>query len=97
MDMFRRTPGMIATGREDFSVIGRGKPLVIVNDREIKNWEELEAIRSGVDVRSIGVDRDPSPAYTAKAVVRIKTTKRLKDELSVQLSNALNMTRKISE
>ena len=38
MDMFRRTPGMIATGREDFSVIGRGKPLVIVNDREIKNW-----------------------------------------------------------
>ena len=36
MDMFRRTPGMIATGREDFSVIGRGKPLVIVNDREIK-------------------------------------------------------------
>lgn len=96
MDMFRRTPGMIATGREDFSVIGRGKPLVIVNDREIKNWEELEAIRS-IDIRSIEVDRNPSPAYTAKAVVRIKTTKRLKDELSVQLSNALNMTRKISD
>ena len=63
MDMFRRTPGMIATGREDFSVIGRGKPLVIVNDREIKNWEELEAIRS-IDIRSIEVDRNPSPAYT---------------------------------
>ena len=51
---------MIATGREDFSVIGRGKPLVIVNDREIKNWEELEAIRS-IDIRSIEVDRNPSP------------------------------------
>lgn len=98
VDVLKRLPGLIVSKTDALTVIGRGAPLIVLNGREIKNKEELEAIRS-IDVESIRIDRYPSSAYSAsvKSVIYIKTILRVKDMFSLQASNTLTVKRKVSD
>lgn len=98
LDLLKRVPGLIVSKMDDLTVIGRGAPLVMVNGREIKNKEELEAIRS-IDIENIRVDRNPSSAHSAsvKSVIYIKTIRHFKDMFSLQANNTFSVKRKVSD
>lgn len=97
MEMLKRTPGIIPSGENSLRVPGRGEPLIIVDNQEIKNKDILQSIRSS-DVASVEIDRMPSSAYAAnvKAVIRIKTVQHLKDNLYLKIAHTLSANHKWS-
>lgn len=97
VDMLKRTPGVVVTGNDELTIIGYGSPAIYVNDREVKNKEELQVLRSS-DVRSIEIVRSPSARYGASmaSVIHIRTKDQLKDQLGVTVENYTNFNRKIS-
>lgn len=97
MDMLKRTPGLARKGENGIIVPGRGKPKIIVDGKEIKDRDILDVMSSN-DIESIEIDRFSSSAYSAsvKAVVHIKTIKRMKDNMYMQISNRLSANHKLS-
>ena len=99
VDMLKCTPGIITSGEKSFTVLGRREaPLIMVNNREIKDISELESLRS-VDVESIEIDKNPSSKYAAsiKSIIHIRTKKQLKDIISTQVANDLQIKRRVSD
>lgn len=97
IDLLRRTPGVMVTGDDGISVIGRGAPLIYLNDRRVRDKSELEGIRSG-DIKSVEVIRSPSARYDAStsSVLHIRTKSLLRDQLGASIDNATIIRRKIS-
>ncbi|PID89163.1 MAG: hypothetical protein CSB01_03440, partial [Bacteroidia bacterium] len=96
MDVFKRTPGLqVKDGA--LSVFGRGKPIVFINGREVRNAEEYESLQSD-DIATIEIDRNPSAKYSASgnSVVRITTKKITKDRLNLQVFNHSYFARKFT-
>ncbi|WP_320019741.1 outer membrane beta-barrel family protein [Labilibaculum manganireducens] len=96
-DALKRSPGIIVDNDNKISVLGKGAPIVFINNREVKNKAEIESFQSD-DIASIEIDRNPSAAYSAsgKAVVRIKTKKISKDQINLQVYNRNYFARKFS-
>lgn len=97
MDMLLSTPGL-KQGNSGVEVPGRGVPLFVVDDREIKQTDILNVLKSD-NVESIEIDRNPSSIYSAstKAVVRIKTIRGIQDHIFMKVNNLFSVKRKVSE
>lgn len=72
------------TGKDgDFTVFGRGKPVIYINNRLVRDNKELEQLSPG-DIKSIRVINSPDATYdaTVKAVIKITTEKPTGEGLS---------------
>lgn len=75
MDILKYVPGMVITN-EGINVFGKGTPLIYINDRQIRNSEELKRINSN-QVKDVEVIHNPGPEYPSdtRAVVKIRLLK----------------------
>ena len=73
IDLLCHIPGVLRNGN-DIEVIGRGKPLIYINGREMRNKNELDQL-SSEQIKEVEVVMTPGAKYdaTVKAVIRIKT------------------------
>ncbi|PKQ68166.1 hypothetical protein BZG01_05315 [Labilibaculum manganireducens] len=96
-DALKRSPGLVVDNNNNITVSGKGTPIVFINNREIQNKAEIEALQSD-DIMSIEIDRNPSAEYSASgnAVVRIKTRKITNDKINLQIYNQNYFARKNS-
>ena len=72
-DVLGQIPGVLRDG-ESIEVIGRGKPLIYINGRQMRNPSELDQLSSD-QIKDVDVIMTPGAKYdaTVKAVIRIKT------------------------
>lgn len=69
-----------------FEVVGKGKPIVYVNNRKLRDLSELEYLKSN-DILSVEVITSPGAEYDASvgSVIRIKTIKNKEDGLGISV------------
>ena len=72
-DVLQQLPMMSSSG---ISVLGRGTPLVYINNKLMHGWSELERIPSDM-IKEIKIDMNPGAKYgsTVRAVLFITTVK----------------------
>ena len=82
-DVLRHIPGLVQRDNE-YEVFGKGKPLIYINGREMRNPKELEQLKS-TDIRHIELIVNPGAKYdaTVDAVVKIQTVRKAGDGFSV--------------
>ena len=81
-DVLKRLPAI--TGDDgDFSIFGKGKAKIYVNNRELRDPSELDLIASS-DIREVEIIHNPGAGYDAsvKAIIRIHTIKKVGDGFS---------------
>lgn len=84
-DVLKRLPAI--TGDDgDFSIFGKGKAKIYINNRELRDESELDLI-SSADIKEVEIVQNPGAAYDAsvKAVIRIHTVRKMGDGLSFDL------------
>lgn len=81
-DVLENVPGMIR-GQDGLEVLGKGKPVVYINGRLMRDAAELDRLLSN-EILSVEVINNPGAQYDASvtAVVRIKTVKHQGDGFS---------------
>jgi len=94
-DALKRCPGIKIDSENNLSVIGKGSPIIYLDDHEVQDQSELDNLQSD-DILSIEIDRNPSAQYSAEgnAVVRIKTRTLTSDQVNMQWYNRLRVGRK---
>lgn len=81
-DVLKRLPAI--TGDDgDFSVFGKGKAKIYINNRELRDPSELDMIASS-DIREVEIMHNPGARYDAsiKAIIRIYTVRKVGDGFS---------------
>lgn len=84
----------LVSGQEDnYTVFGKGTPLIYINGRQVKNTNELRQL-SSENIKSVDVITNPGAQYSsdAQAVIRINTKLPQGEGLSVNLYNALRVS-----
>ena len=78
-DVLKKLPGVISKDGE-YEIIGKGAPIIYINNRLIRDNSELEQL-SSKEIKSVDVVQNPGARYdaTVKAVIRIQTIKRAGD------------------
>lgn len=96
-DMLPMIPGFVNKG-SGIEVSGNGKPVFILDGREIRNESELATI-SADNIKSIRIDKTPDAQYAGlvNATVQIFSKKNLNDYLFLQAINEMNVRRRLSE
>ena len=86
-DVLSRVP-MIAKKGEDFEILGKGAPLIYLNNRKLTDLAELKNIQSDM-IRSVEVIQNPGVRYdaTVNAVIIIRTKRAAGEGLGVELSS----------
>ena len=86
-DVLTRVP-MIAKRGEDFEILGKGAPLIYLNNRKLTDLNELRNVQSDV-IRSVEVIQNPGARYDASvnAVIIIRTKRAAGEGLGVELSS----------
>lgn len=97
-NMLAMTPGIVTTGPNQFSVLGKGTPTYYVDGREVTQQDIFKTIKAG-NIAKIEIEREPSAKYPAgtAAVINIITLRPLKDRISLDLYNTASIKRKASE
>ena len=77
-DLLRQIPGVRSDG-EEFEVFGKGKAVIYINDRLVRDLSELGRMNSR-DITSVELIDNPGASYDAdtRAVLRIKTKRKRK-------------------
>jgi len=81
-DVLKRLPAI--TGDDgDFSIFGKGKAKIYINNRELRDPSELDMIASS-DIREVEIVHNPGAGYDAsvKAIIRIHTIRKAGDGFS---------------
>ena len=81
-DVLKRLPAI--TGDDgDFSVFGKGKAKIYINNRELRDPSELDLIASS-DIREVEIVHNPGAGYDAsvRAIIRIHTVRKVGDGFS---------------
>ena len=75
-DVLGQIPGVIQND-QDLEVLGRGKPLIYINGRQVREKSELEQL-SANEIKNVELITNPGARYdaTVKAVIRIRTARR---------------------
>jgi hypothetical protein len=96
VDIFPKLPGVMKINNQ-WTVLGKGKPLIYIDDKEVRGFTELEMLKAE-DVAEITVDRNPSAAYDAtyRAIIHIKTIPKVKDMVGLQVQNVSAFYKKYS-
>ena len=86
-DVLSRVP-MIAKRGEGFEILGKGTPLIYLNNRKLTDLNELRNIQSDF-IRSVEVIQNPGARYDASvnAVIIIRTKRVAGEGLGVELSS----------
>lgn len=95
--MLPNLPGLVSKNGQ-LEVIGSGKPLFIVDGRELLDDSELDMLRSD-NIKDIKIEKNPGGRYSSvyPAVVYITTIKRLKNYMYLDISNDLIKFRRWQE
>ena len=96
LDVLSFLPGVLFVGGQ-ISVIGKGKPLIILNGREIRSQSELEVLQPE-QIKEVSIDTHPSAEYGSQynSVILITTITSLKDYVSSQLTHNSTFARRYS-
>jgi len=86
-DVLTRVP-MIAKRGEGFEILGKGTPLIYLNNRKLTDLNELKNIQSD-NIRTVEVIQNPGARYDASvnAVIIIRTKRAAGEGLGVELSS----------
>ena len=86
-DVLSRVP-MIAKRGEGFEILGKGVPLIYVNNRKLTDLQELRNIQSD-NIKNVEVIQNPGARYDASvnAVIIIRTKRAAGEGLGVELSS----------
>ena len=86
-DVLSRVP-MIAKRGEGFEILGKGVPLIYLNNRKLTDLNELKNIQSD-NIRSVEVIQNPGARYdaTVNAVIIISTRRAAGEGLGVELTS----------
>lgn len=97
-DMLSRTPGLISDVGGQISVMGKGSPIIYIDNKEVVNKDELNTLQSN-DISKVEIMRNPSSRYNAsgRPVIIIRTKRSRKDNTMIQLYNNLTIARKVSD
>ena len=81
-DVLKRLPA-ITGDNGDFSIFGKGKAKIYINNRELRDPSELDMIASS-DIREVEIVHNPGARYDAsvKAIIRIHTVRKVGDGFS---------------
>lgn len=84
-DVLKHIPGVQEKDGE-FSIFGKGAPVIYMNGREIRDASELDRLHSA-DIRQVEVITNPGARYGAdvKAVIRIKTIQQEGEGIAVDV------------
>jgi hypothetical protein len=83
-DILSFVPGVNVQGNE-VSVIGKGKPLIFINGKEVKSMNQIQSLQPET-IKNITLDRNPSAKYDAayNSVIHINVRRNLKENFSAQ-------------
>ncbi len=86
-DVLSRVP-MISKKGENLEILGKGVPLIYVNNRKLSDLQELRNIQSDF-IRSVEVIQNPGARYdaTVQAVIIIRTRRAAGEGLGVELTS----------
>ena len=86
-DVLLRVPTISKKG-EDYEILGKGAPLIYLNNRRLTNLNELRNIQSD-NIRTVEVIQNPGARYdaTVQAVIIIHTKRAQGEGLGVELSS----------
>ena len=86
-DVLSRVP-MISKKGEGYEILGKGAPLIYVNNRKLSDLQELRNIQSDF-IRSVEVIQNPGARYdaTVQAVIVIRTRRAAGEGLGVELTS----------
>ena len=86
-DVLSRVP-MIAKRGEGYEILGKGTPLIYLNNRKLTDLQELKNVQSD-NIRSVEVVQNPGARYDASvnAVIVIRTKRAAGEGLGVELTS----------
>lgn len=92
--LLSRLPG-VQGGNGNFSVFGKGTPLIFINGKQIRDNLELERLLAR-DIKEVEIITNPGVEYNAsvKAVIRIKTKTKLGDGFSMYARNVMTQSKR---
>ena len=78
-EVLKRLPS-VSGNDGDYSVFGKGKAVIYINNREVRDPSELDKLNSA-DIRDVEIITNPGARYDAsvKAVIRINTIRKAGD------------------
>ena len=96
LDVLSHLP-FIINKNGNISVLGKGKPLIFINNRLVRNQSELHQINSS-DIKQVKIITNPGAEYdaTISAVIKIITKKPIGEGIGCFANAGLSMERKLS-
>ena len=96
LDVLSHLP-FIINKNGNISVLGKGKPLIFINNRLVRNQSELHQINSS-DIKQVKIITNPGAEYdaTISAVIKIITKKTIGEGIGCFANAGLSMERKLS-
>ena len=96
LDVLSHLPFLI-NKNGNISVIGKGKPLIFINNRLVRNLSELNQINSS-DIKRVEIITNPGAEYdaTISAVIKIITSKPIGEGFGCLANAGLSMERNLS-
>lgn len=94
-DVLSKIPGIVKK-QDAFEVFGKGKPLIYINGRQLRDLSELEQLNSD-EIKQIEVIRNPGSRYdaTVKAVVRIQTIRKQGEGFGIDLRSSYYQSKNV--
>ena len=73
-DVLKKSPGVFTDNQDNIQIVGKGTPLILIDDKEMISIEELKGLQSS-DIQSLTINKNASSEYSANAhaVISIKT------------------------
>lgn len=95
-DVLQRIPGIIMEDNK-INVLGKGNPIVYINNKKLNSYQELESLES-LNIATVELITNPGAKYDAegRAVLIIKT-KEKQNGLSVLLSERLTISTRLND
>ena len=96
-DVLKHVPGII-TKDNQYDVFGKGTPIIYINGRKMRNYRELEQLKS-TDIKNIELITNPGAKYdaTVGAIVKIQTIRKAGDGFSIDTWGRWQQSRKDKE
>ena len=96
-DVLKHVPGIIAKDNQ-YEVFGKGTPIIYINGRKMRNYRELEQLKS-TDIKNIELVTNPGAKYdaTVGAIVKIQTIRKAGDGFSIDTWGRWQQSRKDKE
>lgn len=88
-DVIGHLPGIRKKADGTYEVIGKGTPLIYINNREVRDLSELERLPSD-EIRQLDLILSPGAEYKASAgtIIKIKTTSNKREGVSLGITSS---------